>query len=112
MSNEPQRVAVESPAAVFAALGDPCRAKLVRRLGDGRPRSLVQLARGHELSRQAIRKHLSVLERAGLVSAKANGRESHFTLVPDSLAPARTYLDRVAQQWDEALERLRYLVES
>ena len=98
-------------ASVFAALGDRTRLELVARLGDGKPRSIVQLADGLDLTRQGVTKHLRVLHEAGMVARKRVGRESRFTLRPAPLARARDYLARASAQWDDALERLRASVE-
>ena len=97
---------------MFAALGDATRLALVSRLSDGRARSIAQLTGGLGLSRQGISKHLRVLERVGIVSSRRVGRESRYTYVPAPIDRARTYLQTVSTQWDDALARLRTLVES
>ena len=102
---------LEDRASVFAALGDATRLALVGTLVGGLPRSIAQLAQGSRLSRQAISKHLRVLEQAGIVAARRVGRESRFQLRPEPLAEAQAYLTRVSEQWGEALERLRSFVE-
>jgi len=94
------------PAPVFAALGDPTRLRLIRRLGDGRQRSIVQLCDGFDVSRQAVTKHLRMLQRAGLVRGEHVGRENRYSLVPERLAWAREFLDAVGAQWEAALTRL------
>ena len=99
------------PADVFAALGDPTRLGLVADLGNGAPLSIAALSGGRGITRQAITKHLHVLENAGLVQSIRHGRESRFALRPDALVSAREYLDRVTRQWDNALGRLRAFVE-
>ena len=101
----------ESPAPVFAALGDPTRLMLLRRLERGEAQSIVALSSGIHISRQAVTKHLHVLEGAGLVTRRRTGRESRYVLETEPLAAARSYLDEVAARWDEALERLRGHVE-
>jgi DNA-binding IclR family transcriptional regulator len=73
--------------------------------------SIARLASGHRMSRQAITKHLQVMERAGLVRGHRNGRENIWELKPAALAKARGYLEQISTQWDAALERLRRLVE-
>lgn len=98
-------------AAVFAALGDPTRLKLVSRLGDGRAHSIVQLTDGLALTRQGVTKHLHVLREAGIVSRRRVGRESRYTLTPAPIARARDYLARASAQWDDAIARLRAVVE-
>jgi DNA-binding transcriptional ArsR family regulator len=98
-------------AEVFAALGDETRLGLLAKLTEAEPRSIVQLTAGTRLTRQAVTKHLHVLEGAGVVRCERVGRESRFTLDPRPLVDAQTYLDHVAKQWDNALSRLRALVE-
>jgi DNA-binding transcriptional ArsR family regulator len=98
-------------APVFAALGDETRLSLVARLSDGRPRSISQLTGGSKLTRQAITRHLRVLENAGMVRGARKGRESLFVLKPGPIEEARNYLDRVAAEWDAALARLKSFVE-
>jgi DNA-binding transcriptional ArsR family regulator len=98
-------------APLFAALGDPVRLALIGRLGDGRPRSIVELTEGTGLTRQGISKHLGVLERAGLVDTGRLGRESRITLRPAGLDEARRHLERASAQWDGAVARLKALLE-
>ncbi len=100
-----------SRAPVFAALGDATRLSLVARLSAGRPRSISQLTRGSRLTRQAITKHLRVLENAGLVHGIRAGRENLFELDPRPIENARQYLELVSAQWDRALARLKAFVE-
>ena len=104
--------ALHGSVAVFAALGDETRLELVAKLSGGRPQSIVQLTAGRAVTRQAITKHLRVLEGAGLVRGIRRGRETLFALEPKPLDEARRSLDRIARQWDLALARLKSLVES
>lgn len=99
-------------APVFAALGDETRLELVSRLSDGQARSIAQLTGGTRLTRQGVTKHLRVLEQAGLVRSSRVGRESRFTYEPESVKLVQSYLERVSQQWDDALSRLKSFVES
>lgn len=99
------------PAPIFAALGDRTRLSLLMRLSDGQTRSIARLSADTSLTRQAITKHLRVLEGAGLVSSVRAGRESLFACRPETIAEARSYLDAVSAQWDDALSRLRAFVE-
>ncbi len=101
-----------APIPVFAALGDRTRLSLVAALGRGWPLSITRLTEGAAVTRQAIRKHLRVLERAGLVRGARRGRETLFRLEPAPLDEARRYLDRVSAQWDRALARLKSFVEA
>lgn len=99
-------------AAVFAALGDETRLALVSTLSGGEPRSITQLTGGARITRQAITKHLRVLESAGIVQHARAGRESRFQLDPAPLNELRDYLERVSEQWDQVLSRLKTFVES
>jgi len=98
-------------ADVFAALGDPTRLALVDQLADGSPRSIAQLSEGHPVTRQAITKHLRVLEEARLVRHQRAGRERRYALDPAPIEEARHYIDKMASQWDARLARLKALVE-
>ncbi|MGC2526277.1 MAG: metalloregulator ArsR/SmtB family transcription factor [Candidatus Acidiferrum sp.] len=99
------------PSLIFAALGDETRLKLVARLSGGQPHSISQLTRGSKLTRQAITKHLRVLETAGIVHSLRAGRESQFQFDPQPLQEMKDYLDFVSRQWDQALSRLKAFVE-
>jgi DNA-binding transcriptional ArsR family regulator len=98
-------------AAVFAALGDETRLSLVAALAGGHPRSIAQLTGGAKITRQAISKHLRVLQSAGIVRSARCGRESRFELDPAPMRELQEYLGRVSAQWDQALARLKALVE-
>jgi DNA-binding transcriptional ArsR family regulator len=104
-------------AGVFAALGDETRLKLLRQLYGGERRSIAELTAGAgagkdgALTRQAITKHLRVLERARLVHASRVGRERLFAFDPEPMLGLREYLERVSAEWDGALGRLKAFVE-
>jgi DNA-binding transcriptional ArsR family regulator len=98
-------------APVFAALGDPMRLRLLGRLRDGKPRSIVELTEGAGVTRQGISKHLRVLERAGMVTSRRHGRESRFVFEPSGIEAAREHLEHASKQWDEAIVRLQAFVE-
>jgi DNA-binding transcriptional ArsR family regulator len=98
-------------ASLFAALGDETRLKLVSRLCDGGPMSITRLTDGTDVSRQAITKHLRMMEAAGIVHAAKQGRESVWQLEPARLEVARGYLEQISRQWDDALGRLKAFVE-
>ncbi len=100
-----------SQAPVFAALGDETRLALVIRLSSGQPRSISQLTEGSKLTRQAVTKHLRVLEGVGIVRGVRKGRESLFEYNPEPVIGLKDYLDRVSAQWDAALARLQAFVE-
>lgn len=104
----------DAEAAVFAALGEPTRLRLVKALAPGQAMSIVQLgaalsamrAGDSGLTRQAITKHLKVLEIAGIVKNTRSGRESLFSIAPTKLQEAQVFLSGVARQWDANLSRL------
>lgn len=98
-------------APLFAALGDETRLYLVTKLSQGEPRSISQLTDGTRLTRQAITKHLRVLQAVAIVRNVRSGRESLFALDPQPLEEARNYLDLISCQWDDALSRLKSFVE-
>ena len=99
-------------APVFAALGDETRLALVAKLSGGQPYSISQLTKGSKLTRQAITKHLRVLESVGFVHSVHAGRESLFKFDPAPIEEMREYLQFVSAQWDQALVRLKAFIEN
>lgn len=98
-------------APVFAALGDETRLELVARLGTEGPLSIAKLTEKTTITRQAVAKHLRVLERAGLVQGARDGRESFWQLKKKKLEEAQQHLETISRQWDDTLDRLRAFVE-
>lgn len=110
----PKRVVERNLAGVavmFAALGDETRLLLLRRLSQGGPSSISVLADRFRLTRQGVTKHLHVLADAGIIDGHRAGREHIWALNPTRLAEARRHLDVIARGWDEALTRLKTLIE-
>jgi DNA-binding transcriptional ArsR family regulator len=103
--------ALKRAAPIFAALGDATRLHVVSRLSSGGPMSITQLTEGSDVTRQAVTKHLTVLADAGLVRDFRQGRERMWELRTQQLEEARRVLNLVSERWDQALERLRALVE-
>ena len=99
-------------APVFAALGDPVRLQIVNRLCREGPLSISRLSEGAQISRQAVTKHLNALSAAGLIEGARSGRECIYELQPRRLAQVKRHLDIISTQWDDAIERLRKLVEA
>jgi DNA-binding transcriptional ArsR family regulator len=99
-------------APIFAALGDETRLALVAKLCGGQPYSISQLTKNSRLTRQAITKHLRVLEGVGIVHSVQAGRESRFEFDPAPIEEMKEYLDFVSRQWDVALFRLKSYVEN
>ena len=98
-------------ARVFAALGDKTRLALVAKLCCSEPCSITQLSEESKLTRQAITKHLGVLEKAGIVRSSHAGRERLFEFDPEPLEGLKEYLNSVSKQWDQTLSRLKSYVE-
>ena len=98
-------------APLFSALGDPMRLRLVSRLSTHGPQSISELADEATITRQAVTKHLRVIESVGLVASRRRGRERIFRLRPERLDSVHGYLDQISRQWDAAIDRLRAHVE-
>lgn len=99
-------------AILFAALGDPTRLGLIRRLAAGGSASIATLAEGcPAMSRQGVTKHLQVLASAGIVQGRRKGREHLWALNPATIEEARLSLDAIARHWDDRLARLKAHVE-
>jgi len=96
----------EDAVHLFAALGDDVRLSIVGSLSDRGPQSITELARHAPISRQAITKHLHVLESAGIATSERSGRERIWRLQAHRLTTAQRYLDRISSRWDDAIARL------
>ncbi len=99
--------------STLAALADPTRRELLRRLSK-RPMRAGELARGFKVSRPAIAKHARVLHRGGLVSVSRSGRERIYRLRPRghrAIEEARRALEQVGAFWDTALEAFKRFAE-
>jgi len=102
---------LKTRASVFAALGDETRLSVLVKLTSGQPQSISRLTVGTKLTRQAVTKHLRVLEDAGVVRCVRIGRESRFELETKPIDEVREYLEHVSKQWEDALARLKSFVE-
>ena len=98
-------------AALFAALGDETRLRMIAALCAGGALSITQLTAGTDITRQAVTKHLQVLAEAGLVRDSWEGRERRWHFEAARLEEARRSLEIIAQQWDHALAKLKAAVE-
>ena len=94
-------------AHIFAALGDETRLSLLDRLSRASRQSISQLAEGTKLTRQAVTKHLQILERVGLVRSVRKGRETLFEFDATPIETMTQYLDMVSNQWDKKLTDLQ-----
>lgn len=99
------RKTLDTVVCVFSALGDRTRLKLVLRLSSEGPLSISALAANAKMTRQAITKHLDVLQTAGLVRCRRSGREQIFSIDARRLKDARRQLKVISRDWDDALER-------
>jgi DNA-binding transcriptional ArsR family regulator len=99
-------------ALLFAALGDETRLALLRRLSEGGPASITELAESFHVSRQAISKHLRCLAGAAIIDGKRAGRQHVWALNPARLTEAQRCLEIIARSWDDALGRLKAHLES
>jgi DNA-binding transcriptional ArsR family regulator len=96
---------------LFAALGDEIRLRLVVRLCEQGSASISKLTAGTGVTRQAITKHLRMMQGSGLVRSTRRGRERVWQLDRQRLQEARRHLDLISRQWDDALARLQKFVE-
>jgi DNA-binding transcriptional ArsR family regulator len=96
-----------STQAVFTALADPTRRLLLQRLAEGGAKTITQLSHGLPITRQAVTKHLAVLDEAGLVAVQKVGREQHCTLTPEPLSEAMAWMATLGARWDERLAALQ-----
>ena len=99
-------------APVFAALGDRTRLALVVRLCEDGPQSIARLTRHAGVTRQAVSKHLRVLEEAGLACGARDGRDVVRRIDTRGLDDSRRWLDHIGAHWDEALRRLKVMLEN
>jgi DNA-binding transcriptional ArsR family regulator len=102
---------VRAAAPLFAALGDTTRLRIVSRLAVSAGLSIAALTAGTGVTRQAVTKHLRVLDRVGLVESRWHGRERVWQLKPSELETAHRALDRIAAEWGDTLGRLKRFVE-
>ncbi len=102
----------ESMSEVLSALADPMRRRILDALADHGSATATVLAAELPVSRQAIVKHLGILDRAGLVGARRAGRETRFTVRPDRLTTAARWMTRVASDWDSRLDAIKRLAET
>jgi DNA-binding transcriptional ArsR family regulator len=101
-----------SHAPVFNALGDDTRLALLKTICSGERQSISALTAGSRLTRQAITKHLRILEAAGIVHSRRAGRETLFEFDPQPIRDVTEYLEIVSREWDQALARLKAFVEA
>ena len=104
--------AVAEEDALWAAVADPTRRRVLDALLEHGEASTTTLAEGLPVTRQAVAKHLTVLNRVGLVAGRRRGREVRHAVRPERMDDAAEAMARVAQQWERRLTRIKRLAES
>ncbi|HWJ83592.1 MAG TPA: metalloregulator ArsR/SmtB family transcription factor [Nocardioides sp.] len=97
---------------LWSAVGDPVRRRLIDLLLDGGATTVTGLSGQLPITRQAVAKHLVVLDRAGLVHGEAAGREKHYRVDSAQLARAVAQLADVGATWDRRLDRIKEIAEA
>jgi DNA-binding transcriptional ArsR family regulator len=103
---------MSAPDAIFQALADPTRRQVIRTLSQEGPVTLAQLSSQLPVSRQAVAKHLAILQEAGLVTTSGAVRGRRYALHPEPLTDAMGWIADVGAGWDERLARLKRQVEA
>jgi DNA-binding transcriptional ArsR family regulator len=96
---------------LWSAIGDPTRRRLLDLLTEGGASTATALSEHLPVSRQAISKHLQVLDRAGLISGTVTGKERKYRIEERRLGDAVSQLHAVSQSWDRRLRRIRTMAE-
>jgi DNA-binding transcriptional ArsR family regulator len=96
--------------AVFIALADPTRRGMITRLSKG-PASIGELGRPYDITKPAITKHVKILERAGLISRKKDGRVHRCKLNPKPMEQAEDWIEKHRKFWEASLDALARYVE-
>lgn len=91
---------------LFVALADPTRRQLIEILSAAGDRTATELARQLPMTRQGVSKHLRILAEADLVTVRQEGRDRYYSLRPDRLNEAVSWVDRVRAQWSRRLSAL------
>ena len=97
--------------AVFEALADPTRRAVILALASDGPATLSQLSARLPVTRQAVSKHLALLESAGLVTPSGQVRGRRYAFTPAPLTDAVGWMVDVGADWDSRLSRLKRDVE-
>lgn len=95
----------------FSALSDPTRRRIVEMLATGGAQRVVDIAAHFAMSRQAVTKHLDVLDRTGVLVTERQGRERFNRLAEDAFDPIREWLERYDRFWSERLNELKRIIE-
>jgi DNA-binding transcriptional ArsR family regulator len=104
--------AIAADDALWAAVADPTRRRVLDTLLEHGEATTTALAKELPVTRQAVAKHLAVLDRVGLVAGRRRGREVRYAVRPERLDDAAAAMAHVAAQWDRRLARIKALAES
>ena len=96
--------------ATFAALSDPTRRAILARLAKGEAQ-VTELAEPFGMSLPAVSKHLKVLERANLISRHKDGRIHRFTVNPEPIVSAKSWIETYQHFWEQQLDSLAVYLE-
>lgn len=96
---------------LWSAIGDPIRRTMIDLLLAGGPGTATSLSERLPVTRQAVSKHLAVLDRVGLVHGASAGRERHYRVDEAQLARAVAQLSAVGAGWDARLRRIKRIAE-
>jgi DNA-binding transcriptional ArsR family regulator len=102
----------EAMERVFAALADPTRRQVLDAIAARGEATATTIAAELPVSRQAIVKHLAVLDRAGLVAGRREGREMRYAVAPDRLDDIARWIATLATEWEARLARIKQIAES
>jgi DNA-binding transcriptional ArsR family regulator len=111
MPSKHERSAIARHEAVFGALADPMRSRVLETLATRGGATATEVAADLPVTRQAIVKHLGILNRAGLVTWRKEGRDVRYDVQVARLRDVARWLDRIASQWDRRLTRLKEMAE-
>jgi DNA-binding transcriptional ArsR family regulator len=100
------------PEEVFTALADPTRRRVLELIGERGEETATRLAGELPVSRIAVVKHLGVLDRAGLVESRRQGREVRYSVRVDRLEETARWMSAIAREWDARLARLKRMAEA
>jgi DNA-binding transcriptional ArsR family regulator len=101
---------MNEPQPLFRALADPTRRDILLMLR-GEDLTIAQVAENFDMTRAAVKKHLTVLSDGGLITVRAQGRERYNTLNPNAFAPIRDWMSFFDAFWDDRLSDLKSAIE-
>jgi DNA-binding transcriptional ArsR family regulator len=107
-----RRAAAGAADSVFGALADPTRRQLLDLLAAQGEATATTLAARLPVSRQAVVKHLAILDAAGLVSGSRVGREVRYAVRPATLDTTARWMAALAADWDRRLARIKRVAEA